>query len=31
MIYQITDLVNWPTDRAAIEGWLAAKYGITLP
>lgn len=31
MLYHVTDLVNWPTDRAAIISWLAAKYGITLP
>lgn len=31
MLYQITDLDNWPTDRAAITAWLAARYGITLP
>lgn len=30
LIYQITDLDNWPTDRAAIEAWLADRYGITL-
>lgn len=24
LIYQITDLVNWPTDRASIGAWLAA-------
>jgi hypothetical protein len=30
MIYQITDPVSWPTDRAAITAWLAARYGITL-
>jgi hypothetical protein len=29
-IYQITDLVNWPTDRATIITELAARYGITL-
>lgn len=30
VMYEITDLVNWPTDRAAIDAWLAARYGITL-
>lgn len=25
LIYQITDLVNWPTDRATIEAWLATN------
>lgn len=31
MLYQITNVSTWPTDRAAITAWLAAKYGITLP
>jgi hypothetical protein len=31
MIYQITDLANWPTDRAAITAWLTTRYGVTLP
>jgi hypothetical protein len=31
LIYQITDLDNWPTDRAAITAYLAARYGVTLP
>lgn len=31
MVYQITDLDNWATDRAAITAWLANRYGITLP
>jgi hypothetical protein len=30
LIYQIDDLVNWPTDRAAITTWLATECGITL-
>jgi hypothetical protein len=30
LIYQITDVVNWPTDRAAITTWLADRYGVTL-
>ncbi len=30
MIYEITDVDNWPTDRAAIEAWLADRYGVTL-
>ena len=25
MLYEITDDVNWPTNRAAIEAWLAAQ------
>jgi hypothetical protein len=30
LIYQITDIANWATDRAAIISWLAARYGVTL-
>lgn len=30
LIYQITDLINWSTDCAAITAWLASRYGITL-
>jgi len=30
LIYQITDLDNWATDRAAITAWLADRYNITI-
>lgn len=30
LIYQITDVDNWAADRAAIEAWLADRWGITL-
>jgi hypothetical protein len=30
LMYQINDLANWATDRAAITAWLANRYGITL-
>jgi len=30
LIYQITNLDNWAADRAAVEAWLAARYGISI-